>query len=172
MFDRLSNYSGWKIDLESLYRFADLIFIEVYYYYLKYTLFSIQQTYNLNLSSWLTPTIIDHINKVNSYVDDYYFGLGGMGNDAVPELIKLRGGSLLKDIVLRMQHKISCISNPNDVSCKSINPLKYYAYSAVISNITFGLNFKSLFMELLIYNLITSSITRPSKVFSQYLMRI
>lgn len=75
--------------------------------------------------------MIDKINEINRIYDDYWYGLGGPGDDAVPELIRLHGGSLLKDIIDRMKHKISCLALPTDASCASINRLKYYAYSGV-----------------------------------------
>jgi hypothetical protein len=90
-----------------------------------------QQIYNLTQPTWLTNDIIDQINRINSFIDDFYYGLSGNGNSKVTELMKLRGGSLLKDIIDRTKHKISCIAAPNDTSCEWINNLKYYAYSAV-----------------------------------------
>uniref|UniRef100_A0A914WFD5 Uncharacterized protein n=1 Tax=Plectus sambesii TaxID=2011161 RepID=A0A914WFD5_9BILA len=44
--------------------------------------------------------------------------------------MKLRGGSLLKDINDRMVHKVACMNNPSNSSCASLNNLKYYVYSA------------------------------------------
>lgn len=106
-----------------------------------------QQIYNLSLSAWLTPTIIDEIYAISDYVENFYYGLGGLGDSAVTELLRLRGGSLLRDIIDRMKHKISCITMADDKSCTSINPLKYYAYSAVnCLNLNFGGKFINLLL--------------------------
>lgn len=63
--------------------------------------------------------------------DDFEFGIYPPAND---ELIKLRGGSLLKSIIDQMTLKLNCTNNPayNQHDCPKQIPRKYYIYSAVI----------------------------------------
>uniref|UniRef100_A0A915CNH4 Lysosomal acid phosphatase n=1 Tax=Ditylenchus dipsaci TaxID=166011 RepID=A0A915CNH4_9BILA len=60
--------------------------------------------------------------KANAYIY-------GIAKPYSKEMLRLRGGSILKEIVQRMNYKVSCSSSLS-ADCHWINSLKYYAYSA------------------------------------------
>jgi len=83
----------------------------------------------------VTSEVINKINTISDVRQDFFLGLGAMGDAPVPEIVKFRAGSLLKDVIDRMKLKILCLVSPTDPSCSNalidIRQLKYYAYSGV-----------------------------------------
>lgn len=93
----------------------------------------LQKIHNMVMPSWLNDTLYKQIIKVNNIAEDYLFGIGPNKSRVLQteEMIKLRGGSILKAINENMQLKLFCIQNPSNATCRSFRTLKYYAYSAV-----------------------------------------
>lgn len=52
--------------------------------------------------------------------------------DFATELPRVRSGALIKDMIDHIEHKISCMDNPNgnEANCQWMGPMKYYAYSS------------------------------------------
>uniref|UniRef100_A0A914DBU4 Uncharacterized protein n=1 Tax=Acrobeloides nanus TaxID=290746 RepID=A0A914DBU4_9BILA len=77
----------------------------------------------------MTPDVVSTIRNLSRASNEFVYGIS---KPYVPEMIKLRGGSMLKALVDKMNYKIACNQPENDNShhCKWIQNLKYYAYSA------------------------------------------
>uniref|UniRef100_A0A914X767 Acid phosphatase n=1 Tax=Plectus sambesii TaxID=2011161 RepID=A0A914X767_9BILA len=115
LFDFLTNVTGMPISLASgISTLRSILFIE--------------QTYNLTMPSWLNESIWNQMTNLTQIYDDFVFGIYPPVNT---ELIKLRGGSLLKAIVYQMELKINCTLNVMDMSpaCQTQRARKYYVYS-------------------------------------------
>uniref|UniRef100_A0A914VRA9 Acid phosphatase n=1 Tax=Plectus sambesii TaxID=2011161 RepID=A0A914VRA9_9BILA len=116
LFDWLTNVTGVTdpVTLDNLW--------------LVYDALTIEKIHNMSLPSWYNDTIYNHTVAANDYADDFLFGIV---QPPVCELIKLRGGSLLKAITDRMTAKVTCMRNASSSSdCTALNKLKYYVYSA------------------------------------------
>uniref|UniRef100_A0A915LZQ6 Acid phosphatase n=1 Tax=Meloidogyne javanica TaxID=6303 RepID=A0A915LZQ6_MELJA len=99
--------------LESIGLLDDIIYIE--------------NLYNMTQPEWLTKEIQQHIYNLTFIALDFYFGIEQQIYS--PEMIRLRGGNLLGDVVKRIKLKLECL-NKNDSKCSWISNLKYFAYSA------------------------------------------
>uniref|UniRef100_A0A1I7YGE6 Lysosomal acid phosphatase n=1 Tax=Steinernema glaseri TaxID=37863 RepID=A0A1I7YGE6_9BILA len=111
-FDFLTNKTGMHIDLYEMYDLYDVNFIET--------------KYNLSQPDWLTADVAKKLWNLTHTKNEFNYGIS---KPYVPELIKLRGGPLLKDMNERMMAKVRCLQKP-EKDCDWIRPLKYYAYSA------------------------------------------
>ncbi|WKX93343.1 hypothetical protein Q1695_010973 [Nippostrongylus brasiliensis] len=112
--DFLSNKTGMKVDLKNIYLINDAHFIE--------------NLYNLTQPEWITPAVADRLRNLTLIADEYNYGIS---KPYVPELIRLRGGPMLRSIVDLMNHKLDCLSkSDNRDHCSWIRNLKYYAFSA------------------------------------------
>ncbi|RCN50874.1 hypothetical protein ANCCAN_03092 [Ancylostoma caninum] len=84
--------------------------------------------YGLRQPAWLTSVVSHRLRNLTQITNEYTYGIG---QPYVPELIRLRGGPILRSIMDLMKQKLNCHNNGlNDVDCKWMNNLKYYAYSA------------------------------------------
>ncbi len=105
----------------------------------------LQRAHNFTMPAWLTQQVFDNLTMFVGLSQDFLAGLGlflfyhfcqwksmfssdlgGFGEGEETELIMLRGGNMLKQMIADMQTAIDCDSNP---SC--INAVKYIAYSGV-----------------------------------------
>ncbi|KAK5983557.1 Histidine acid phosphatase, partial [Trichostrongylus colubriformis] len=86
--DYLSKNTGMTVDLRNLYQINDVHHIET--------------LYNMSQPAWMTDEVSKRLRNLTSLVNEYTYGIG---EPYVPELIRLRGGPLLRDIVDRMNHK-------------------------------------------------------------------
>ncbi|KJH47684.1 hypothetical protein DICVIV_06208 [Dictyocaulus viviparus] len=77
--------------------------------------------------NWLTPEISRRLRNLTELLNGYTYGIA---TPYLPELIRLRGGSMLRSIVDLMGQKLHCLSVEDRKGCDWIRPLKYYAYSA------------------------------------------
>ncbi|KAH7697159.1 Protein PHO-14, partial [Aphelenchoides avenae] len=114
-FDYVNENSGRTYDLSTIYLLSDVNYIET--------------LYNMSQPAWLnTETVLKARNLTRTAAEFLY----GIGKPYVPELTKLRGGSMLKALVDKMKQKVHCQDAANAATglCKWIGPLKYYAYSA------------------------------------------
>lgn len=118
IFDYISNKTGDNINLDNIGFLNDVIYIE--------------SLYNLTQPTWVDTNIRRMIENLTMLSNEFFYGISSKCYSG--ELIRLRGGSLLKEIVDRMEHKIECLqssdSAKNSSECKWINALKYYTYSA------------------------------------------
>ncbi|PIO73951.1 histidine acid phosphatase [Teladorsagia circumcincta] len=111
----LSKYTGMKVDLPIVYLINDVHHIET--------------IYNMSQPKWMTHEVSKRLRNLTSLVNEYAYGIG---EPYVPELIRLRGGPMLRSIVDLMNLKKDCLDSSKQRSeCNWIKPLKYYAYSAV-----------------------------------------
>ncbi|PIO64256.1 histidine acid phosphatase [Teladorsagia circumcincta] len=110
----LSKYTGMKVDLPIVYLINDVHHIET--------------IYNMSQPKWMTHEVSKRLRNLTSLVNEYAYGIG---EPYVPELIRLRGGPMLRSIVDLMNLKKDCLDSSKQRSeCNWIKPLKYYAYSA------------------------------------------
>ncbi|GMT16333.1 hypothetical protein PFISCL1PPCAC_7630, partial [Pristionchus fissidentatus] len=110
----LSEKTGMTVNLDNVYLVNDALFIE--------------RIYNMTLPSWFTPEIAEPLLNLTREANQFLYGIG---KPYSPELIKLRGGSMLKSINDIFRHKLSCYTKENQgENCEWMGPLKYYAYSA------------------------------------------
>jgi hypothetical protein len=87
----------------------------------------IETLYNLTQPEWMTPDFVQTLRNVTRKGNEFVYGIS---RPYVPEMIKLRGGSMLKSIIQNMQSKLSCMNFLSDPECSWMSKLKYYAYSA------------------------------------------
>jgi hypothetical protein len=105
--------TGKEYNLVNIYELNDINYIE--------------SLYNLSQPEWMTPEFILKLRNITRKGNEFVYGIS---KPYVPEMIKLRGGSILKAIIDNMQFKLSCINRPNDPNCLWMSKLKYYAFSA------------------------------------------
>ncbi|TMS35928.1 hypothetical protein L596_003216 [Steinernema carpocapsae] len=111
-FKFLSNKTGMPVTMYDMYTLYDVHFIET--------------KYNLSQPEWFTEKVAKKIWNLTHIKNEFNYGIS---KPYVPELIKLRGGPLLKEMVERMLEKVECLEHPS-ARCKWIQNLKYHAYSA------------------------------------------
>uniref|UniRef100_A0A0N5AX59 Lysosomal acid phosphatase n=1 Tax=Syphacia muris TaxID=451379 RepID=A0A0N5AX59_9BILA len=109
----LSSKTTMAVDLDNVYLINDVHIIE--------------KKYNLSQPDWLTDEVSNRLNNLTRAVDEFKYGIS---KPYMPELIKLRGGSLLKLLIENMKQKIQCETDLNDESCQWYKSLKFYAFSA------------------------------------------
>ncbi|CAD6198427.1 unnamed protein product [Caenorhabditis auriculariae] len=110
----LSEKTGFNVGMDGVYLVADVNFIET--------------VYNMSQPEWLTDSVAEKLRNLSRVSSEYMFGIG---KPYVPELIRLRGGPMLRSIVDKMNLKIDCLKKDNVGSeCTWIRNLKYHAYSA------------------------------------------
>ncbi|CAJ0585598.1 unnamed protein product, partial [Mesorhabditis spiculigera] len=106
--------TGMEVDLRNIYLINDVHHIEM--------------IYNLSQPAWLTDEVSAKLRNLTLKANEYTYGIG---KPYVPELIRLRGGNILKSIVNNMQQKVRCQLKANKgPECAWLGDLKYYAYSA------------------------------------------
>lgn len=66
-----------------------------------YDAVTIEQIHNMPLPAWITDSIINQLKTVVETCEDYIFGLAGFGKAENTELIRLKGGMLLQDMIQR-----------------------------------------------------------------------
>ncbi|KAF7634523.1 hypothetical protein Mgra_00006095 [Meloidogyne graminicola] len=112
-FEFISQKTQKNYSLENISDLDDIIYIE--------------NLYNMTQPEWLTKEVQERIYNLSYIANDFYFGIEP--SIYSPEMIKLRGGNILGDIIKRINLKIKCL-NKNNNECNWILNLKYYAYSA------------------------------------------
>uniref|UniRef100_A0A1I8BEG7 Lysosomal acid phosphatase n=1 Tax=Meloidogyne hapla TaxID=6305 RepID=A0A1I8BEG7_MELHA len=113
-FEYISQKAGKNYTLENIAELDDVIYIE--------------KLYNMTQPEWLTKEIQQHIYNLTFIANDFYFGIQQQIYSL--EMIRLRGGNLLGDVVKRIKLKLECLNKTNENKCIWINNLKYFAYSA------------------------------------------
>lgn len=102
----ITENSGETItDFSALGNFHDCIRVEKEYY-------------NWTLPSWITEKFYGNVRDLTGRTADFIFGNGDFGEDDQNEIIMLRGGALLKEMLLNFQP----VYSPGNI--------KYFAYSA------------------------------------------
>ncbi|KAK6016097.1 hypothetical protein OSTOST_18424 [Ostertagia ostertagi] len=102
--------------------------VELPIIYLINDVHHIETIYNMSQPKWMTHEVSKRLRNLTSFVNEYTYGIG---DPYVPELIRLRGGPMLRTLVDLMNHKMDCLnSSKQRTECNWIKPLKYYAYSA------------------------------------------
>jgi hypothetical protein len=87
----ISDKSGDKItDVKGLKNFYDAITIE--------------RIHNMTLPAWITESIFNQIKTIVETCEDYIFGSAGFGKSENSELIKLKGGPLLQEMIKNMNN--------------------------------------------------------------------
>ncbi|KAJ1352919.1 hypothetical protein KIN20_009423 [Parelaphostrongylus tenuis] len=110
----LSEKTGMKVDLTNIYLINDVHYIE--------------SIYNMTQPDWLNPEVSQRLRNLTRIANEYTYGIS---KPYLPELIRLRGGSILRSIVNLMGEKLYCHQSVDKYDgCGWIRPLKYYAYSA------------------------------------------
>ncbi|KHN84829.1 Lysosomal acid phosphatase [Toxocara canis] len=112
-FAFLTEKTGMPIDLTNVYLLNDVITIE--------------KIYNMTQPEWLTEEVAARILNLTEVNNEFTYGIS---KPYVPEMIRLRGGTLLKAIVDKMNMKARCEADSQNADCQWIGSLKYYAYSA------------------------------------------
>ncbi|KAK5976764.1 Intestinal acid phosphatase [Trichostrongylus colubriformis] len=125
----LTEFCGEPITLDNLYVVWDALKVE--------------QTHDNDtlrrVNTWFSDELFERLTAVHDKIHEYQNGIFDrplvMNNlDIGREIQKIRGGSLFSEIFLHMDTKWQCLNQSNS-SCKWINGLKYYAYSAHDSTI-------------------------------------
>uniref|UniRef100_A0A914XP43 Uncharacterized protein n=1 Tax=Plectus sambesii TaxID=2011161 RepID=A0A914XP43_9BILA len=95
----------------------------------------IEKTNKMKNPDWLNETVSNEISNLTLIFHNFNFGLLP---EVMPEMIKFRGGSLLKTIISDMQVKLLCLqNNPNASSaCRAHARRKFYGYSAHDTTLT------------------------------------
>ncbi|EPB70704.1 hypothetical protein ANCCEY_10205 [Ancylostoma ceylanicum] len=110
----LSEKTGMNVTLPEIYLIHDVHHIEM--------------IYGLSQPAWLTSVVSHKLRNLTQIANEYTYGIG---QPYVPELIRLRGGPMLRSIMDLMNQKLNCLSgDASDFDCLWMNNLKYYAYSA------------------------------------------
>ncbi|KAI1711902.1 histidine phosphatase superfamily (branch 2) domain-containing protein [Ditylenchus destructor] len=114
-FDYVSQQTGKNFSLVNINELNDVTYIEM--------------LYNLTQPSWVTESVVNQIQNLTQKANEFFYGIA---KPYVPELVRIRGGNLLKAIVDTMNQKIRCRRRFNRFleECQWIRQLKYYAYSA------------------------------------------
>ncbi|CAJ0952820.1 unnamed protein product, partial [Mesorhabditis belari] len=96
--------------------------------YMVYDLLHIQrEIYHLRTPDWATPQVMYELKQLTIWKIDSYLGYA----DPPSVNITRYRGEILKEMLDRMQQKITCHQNGNKgAQCATIGDLKFYAYSA------------------------------------------
>lgn len=114
-FDYISQQTGKNFSLVNINELNDVTYIEM--------------LYNLTQPSWVTESVVKQIQNLTQKANEFFYGIS---KPYVPELVRIRGGNMLKAIIDMMNQKIRCrrrFSRFLD-ECQWIRHLKYFAYSA------------------------------------------
>ncbi|VIO93335.1 Histidine acid phosphatase family protein [Brugia malayi] len=112
-FDYVSKKSGMKVNLANVHTINDIHYAEM--------------MHNLSQPSWITDDVSKKLSNLSMITSEFIYGIS---EPYLPELIKLRGGSLLKLFLENINQKKECLSNPKNSSCSWILQRKYFALSA------------------------------------------
>uniref|UniRef100_A0AC34QZZ3 Acid phosphatase n=1 Tax=Panagrolaimus sp. JU765 TaxID=591449 RepID=A0AC34QZZ3_9BILA len=104
--------AGKEYDLSNIYELNDINYIET--------------LYNLTQPSWMTSEFVVKLRNLTRTTSEFLYGIR---SPYVPELIKLRGGNMLKLVIENMKNKLTCLKSESE-GCKWMKNLKYFAYSA------------------------------------------
>uniref|UniRef100_A0A914D8B8 Uncharacterized protein n=1 Tax=Acrobeloides nanus TaxID=290746 RepID=A0A914D8B8_9BILA len=104
-FALISQKTGKRFTFDNIHELHDTQYIE--------------SIYNLTQPEWMTPDVVSTIRNLSRASNEFVYGIS---KPYVPEMIKLRGGSMLKALVDKMNYKIACNQPENDNShhCKWI----------------------------------------------------
>uniref|UniRef100_A0A1I8ER07 Histidine acid phosphatase n=1 Tax=Wuchereria bancrofti TaxID=6293 RepID=A0A1I8ER07_WUCBA len=114
-FDYVSKKSGMKVNLANVHTINDIHYAET--------------MHNLSQPSWITDDVSKKLRNLSMITNEFIYGIS---EPYLPELIKLRGGSLLKLFLENINQKKECLSDPENPSCSWILQRKYFALSAVL----------------------------------------
>uniref|UniRef100_A0A8R1HLN8 Acid phosphatase n=1 Tax=Caenorhabditis japonica TaxID=281687 RepID=A0A8R1HLN8_CAEJA len=125
VIDKLTSLVNETWDLENFWVVPDALFIEQIYFNK-----SLQEK-----NSWFNQVFYNQIVDVNDQIYMFQYGIFDnpvkMQNmDIGLELLKVRSGPLMNDIVGRIKTKSDCAFGKQTTGCDWINPLKYFVYSA------------------------------------------
>ncbi|CAB3410983.1 unnamed protein product [Caenorhabditis bovis] len=110
--DFLSDKTGKKVVMPEVYLINDVHYIET--------------LYNMSQPEWITEEVTEKLRNLSQIGTRFLFGIA---DPYKPELIRLRGGPLLRTIIDKMNQKLSCL-NSSTPECAWMSKLKYHAYSA------------------------------------------
>ncbi|KAI6195814.1 Acid phosphatase [Aphelenchoides besseyi] len=101
--------------------------------YFFYDIWHIHRLNNVPMPPGFTDELYEQFEALSFVMHDYQFGVGirtFRGMDLRRELTRLRGGSILGELIGNMEMKVECANDSkNKKSCQWIRDLKYYAYS-------------------------------------------
>lgn len=125
VFDKLTPLVNQTWSLEDFWVVPDALFIEQIYY----------NTSLRQKNAWFTDDFYNQIVAVNDQIYMYEYGIFKktvtMQNMNIGlELLKVRSGPLMNDMVDRIHEKSDCTYTKNGTGCDWINGLKYFVYSA------------------------------------------
>ncbi|VBB27701.1 unnamed protein product [Acanthocheilonema viteae] len=112
-FDYVSEKSGMKVNLDNVHTINDIHYVEM--------------LHNMSQPSWITDDISKKLRNLSMITSKFIYGISV---PHIPELTKLRGGSLLKFLLENINEKKRCLLNPKNSSCLWILQRKYFALSA------------------------------------------
>ncbi|MFH4975622.1 hypothetical protein AB6A40_002331 [Gnathostoma spinigerum] len=112
-FKFLTVQTGMKVNLDNVELIYDTHIIE--------------KIHNLTQPAWLTKDVAAKLHNLTHIGNEFILGIS---EPYVPELIKLRGGSLLKTLHRNMFLKLQCLKENAKKECEWIRNLKYFALSA------------------------------------------
>ncbi|UMM17612.1 hypothetical protein L5515_014073 [Caenorhabditis briggsae] len=125
VFNNLTALVNQKWSLEDFWVVPDALFIEQIYFN--------ETLRQKNL--WFTDDFYNQIVAVNDQIYMYEYGIFNktvtMQNLNIGlELLKIRSGPLMNDMIDRINKKSACTYKKNETGCNWINGLKYFVYSA------------------------------------------
>ncbi|VDN03770.1 unnamed protein product [Thelazia callipaeda] len=112
-FEYVSKKTGMRVDLENIHLINDVHYVET--------------VHNLSQPAWITESVSQKLLNLSLIADKYIYGIS---EPYLPELITLRGGSLLKLLLENIQQKKECLVNSHTSDCLWIRGRKYFALSA------------------------------------------
>uniref|UniRef100_A0A8R1DHX0 Acid phosphatase n=1 Tax=Caenorhabditis japonica TaxID=281687 RepID=A0A8R1DHX0_CAEJA len=121
----LTTFCGETIDIDNLWIVTNALFIEQIYY---------NETLRKN-NYWFSDELYNLADAINDRVQLFENGIFNTSKNIVNNhdvgllTRKLRGGSMLNDMVMHMNIKLDC-ANKTTANCTWINNLKNYIYSA------------------------------------------
>uniref|UniRef100_A0A8R1TJV5 Acid phosphatase n=1 Tax=Onchocerca volvulus TaxID=6282 RepID=A0A8R1TJV5_ONCVO len=112
-FDYVSEKSGMKVNLDNIHTINDIHYAET--------------VHNMSQPSWITDDVSKKLHNLSMITNEFIYGIS---IPYLPELTKLRGGSLLKLLLENINQKKQCLLNSEDPGCSWILQRKYFALSA------------------------------------------
>ncbi|VDN58495.1 unnamed protein product [Dracunculus medinensis] len=119
----LSNKTGMKILFSQISIIHDVYETEASYTALYH---------DMEQPAWLNDEVASKIHQLSLAYFAFAFGYKKPKNI---ELIRLRGGNLLKNLIENMEAKLECLANLNEPNCEWMQHRKYQAYSVHDSTI-------------------------------------
>ncbi|VDN58494.1 unnamed protein product [Dracunculus medinensis] len=113
----LTNKTGMKVDFSQIPIIYDIYKTEI--------------THGMQQPAWLNDKVVSRLYQLSQEYISFAYGYKKPKN---VELIRLRGGNLLKNLIENMETKLECLANPKEPNCQWMKYRKYQGFSVQISS--------------------------------------